>query len=115
MLNHLLQLQAQQTGPASFQWVFSLEVGPHNQPQWVACAYVRDKEYGRGRGRTKGDAKERAAAVAYQRIFAEMGNMMNAQTPTAHSQTMPYTVYNPRPAYYSGATPAYPSQSGQPE
>ena len=41
---------------------------------------VGDVEYGLGVWNTKKEAKERAAAIAYQNLFAEMSGGMYAQT-----------------------------------
>ena len=41
---------------------------------------VGDVEYGLGVGNTKKEAKERAAAIAYQNLLAEMSGGMYAQT-----------------------------------
>ena len=53
---------------------------------------VRGVRYGFGVGKTEKEAKERAAAIAYQNLFAEMSRAMDAQTADACSWRVKPTV-----------------------
>ncbi|KAI0692967.1 hypothetical protein BC835DRAFT_1098814 [Cytidiella melzeri] len=48
------------------------QTGPQHVAPWVVIAYIREVEYGRGQARTLAEARERAAANAFQQLYAEL-------------------------------------------
>ncbi|KAI0094496.1 hypothetical protein BDY19DRAFT_988332 [Irpex rosettiformis] len=73
-LNNLLQ---RSYGTAALRWECQ-QFGPQHTAPWTVVAYINGVEYGRGQGHTQGDAKERAANMAYSGLFAELSRIMSS-------------------------------------
>ncbi|GJE86257.1 double-stranded RNA binding motif-containing protein [Phanerochaete sordida] len=67
-LNNLLQSS---WGTQSLRWE-AFQNGPQNSAPWVAVAYIKNVEWGRGTAHSLGAAKEEAARVAYRALHRQL-------------------------------------------